>query len=215
MIALCHNPSLYFDQQQQQQQTNKHNMVFFVSPEDEASQPHAAAYRTLHAWRAQLTAENLAEWLPPPKTPFASNQAYRQCLRRVFTMDAAARTNFGDGAAVLDPSVEMDAETADELMFDTAQADAGLRDWFDLSENDPEFLCLYDWVGYTFVQLNPVVGISALMNFDDFAPFCRAVAAYLASIDMDPLTGRHRGGQKTKYAPELFALLDKFRPRDA
>lgn len=165
-------------------------------------------------WQARLTPEILAEVLPPPGTPFASNRNYRNCLRRVFDMDAAARTNFGDGAAVLDPSVEMDAETADELAFDTAAADTGLREWYDLSSDDPEYLTLYDRVGYSFITLNSEVGAAALGNFDDFAPYCRAFAAYVRSLD--PVTGLPpRGGSKFAYAPELFALLNKFRPRDS
>lgn len=195
-------------------------VVAVMSADAPTEQPHAA-YRMWQTWCARLAPEILAELLPPPGEPFASNAAYRHCLRRVFDMSPDARTNFGDGAAVLDPTIPLDAETADELVFDTAQADAGLRIWFNLTEEDPEFLCLYDWVGYTFVALNPEVGISALMNFDDFAPFCRAVAAFLSSLDLDPRTGRQRkkggggGGKKPTYAPELFALLDKFRPRDA
>lgn len=167
----------------------------------------------LRKWQARLAPEILADVLPPPGTPFASNRAYRDCLRRIFDMDAAARTNFGDGAAVLDPTVEMDAETADELAFDTAAADAGLREWYALSEDDQEYLTLYDWAGYSFLTLNSEVGAAALGNFDDFAPYCRAFAAFVQSLD--PTTGRpRRGGGGPAYTPELFALLNKFRPRD-
>ena len=166
----------------------------------------------LQKWQTRLAPEILAELLPPPGTPFASNRAYRDCLRRVFEMDAAARTNFGDGAAVLDPSVDMDAETADELAFDTAAADAGLREWYALSEDDVQYLTLYDWAGYSFLTLNSEVGAAALGNFADFAPSCSAFAAYVRSLD--PATGLPPRGSKPVYTPELFALLNKFRPRD-
>jgi hypothetical protein len=167
---------------------------------------------TLQKWQARLAPDILADILPPPGAAFSSNRAYRDCLRRVFDMDAAARTNFGDGAAALDPSVEMDAETADELAFDTAAADAGMREWYAVTESDCEFLTLYDWTGYSFLTLNSEVGAAALGNFDDFAPYCRAFAAYVCSLD--PATGLPPRGSKAVYAPELFALLNKFRPRD-
>ncbi len=155
-------------------------------------------------WRARLTSAFLAEVLPPTGEAFASNRVYRDCLRGVFDMRPEARTAFGDGALVTRPDTTtgaagLDAETADELAFDGEATRAGLADWYALTEDDPDFLTLYDRVGYTFVQLNPEVGAAALMNFDDFAPYCRSIAAFLA------------GGRP---APELFALLNKFRPRE-
>lgn len=158
-------------------------------------------------WAARLTPAFLAEVLPPAGEAFPSNRAYRDCLRRVFDMRPEARTAFGDGALVTRTSSTtasgaaggLDAETADELAFDGEATRVGLADWYELTEDDPDFLMLYDRVGYTFVQLNPEVGAAALMNFDDFAPYCRSVAAFLA------------GGRP---APDLFALLNKFRPRE-
>lgn len=172
---------------------------------------HHPNYTTLLSWRARLSPDTLASLLPPVGAPFASNLAYRQCLRGLFGMDPDVRTSFGDGQAQLDPSVTMDAETADELAFDVQRAEAGLRDWFTLTEDDPNFLELYDLVGYTFLQTDPTVGASALMNFDDFASYCRAMAVFVHSLDMNPLTGAARPRTKPKCAPELPALIYKFR----
>lgn len=181
-----------------------------AAPAAPADPPAPAAFYTFaEHWRAALNAPGALDALPAPGAAFADNHAYRAALRALFEMRDDERTSYGDGALQLDPSVPLDAESQDELSFDSARAKRVLHEWFTLTENDPEFLTLYDYSGYRFMQLNTDTGFAALLTFDDLAPFCRALATYLRTLRALP-SGRITCAGK--HSPELHALLNKYRP---
>lgn len=149
----------------------------------------------------------------PPTITYESSREYRAIIRRVFDFDAEKRvTEFG--GVGLDPEVPMDAETADEVAFDEAAMTRALVDWYSWTEDDPDFLEVYEHAAYTMMTTDPTVGQCVATGYSTFADYYACMRAFLLETDRVGADAQNKTKRRPDYGGAMARLQAYFRPKD-
>jgi hypothetical protein len=117
----------------------------------------------------------------PESIHYTTNAEYRQFIRSIFLFDPSKQvTHVGDDdQGTLIPKDQMDAETADEVSFDQSAVDRGLKQWYEWTEDDPDFLEVYTHAAYKMITTNPEVGQCVVASYQTFDLYYQCIRAYL------------------------------------
>lgn len=156
--------------------------------------------------RTKKSKQEWIQWLQtcPDAIEYTTDAQYRAHLRSIFGFSPEAVLKYTDqgltAGYVGDLHTEdRDEVTADEMRFDNWAMTVGLAQWFEWTEDDPNFLELYTHASYKMITINPEVGQCVLCSFDQFAKYYTCVRTFLT-------TGKHH--------PWMFALLREFAPSE-
>ena len=89
---------------------------------------------------------------------YSNNNEYRKCLRVVFQMNTI---NFPDTT-----TMDLDDETADEMMYDDKAANMMMDLVYDRTKSDPDFIVLYEKAASFMLSTDHNTGLSILFSYD-------------------------------------------------
>lgn len=117
-----------------------------------------------------------------PHIEYNSSKEYRDIIRSVFAMNAlptnAFATDAGQNSVLLTQS-DIDAESWDEILFDSDAISKTMDELYEKTENHPLFAELYEMAAAHMISTDPKVGQAVLMSYDYFRRFHPCLCIYL------------------------------------
>jgi len=105
---------------------------------------------------------------------YTTNTEYRECLRRLFSMDPA---NYPENTRIY--AEEWDTETLDEMCYDNETASKIMDFVYEKTKDNELFKKLYDLAAARMISMDREVGLCILFSYDFMDLFHRCVVDFL------------------------------------
>jgi len=105
---------------------------------------------------------------------YTTNAEYRECLRRLFSMDPA---NYPENTRIY--AEEWDTETLDEMCYDNETASKIMDFVYAKTKDNDLFQKLYDLAAARMISMDREVGLCILFSYDFMGQFHRCVVDFL------------------------------------
>lgn len=118
--------------------------------------------------------QSLPSWLY-----YSTNKEYRDTIRKVFRFNKTKKSTYANLEINHIYENEFDAETIDELSFDTEQMERGMQTLYEITKEQTLFQELYILAAGRMFSTDPKIGQAVLCSFDYFSDYHTIVWYYL------------------------------------
>jgi hypothetical protein len=110
---------------------------------------------------------------------YSTNKEYRDTIRKVFRFHDEKKSTYADMKLSDVYETDLDAETLDEVSFDTEQMEIGMQTLYEITEKQTLFQELYALAAGRMFSTDPKIGQAVLCSFDYFSEYHTVVWYYL------------------------------------
>jgi hypothetical protein len=120
----------------------------------------------------------LFHYLDSKKIEYIDNKGYRQCLRELFSMNAA---NYAEKVNTIKMQEELDEETEDEISYDNDSAVKLMDDIFSNTKDNKLFDIVYKLAAAKMISEDPSIGQVVLFSYHYLPYYHLCLVDYLES----------------------------------
>ena len=99
---------------------------------------------------------------------YSSNLEYRECIRKIFEFQPNQLSYYADLSKTEMDCEQIDAESKDEMDFDSIQMEKGMKEIFDKTKENQLFQKLYLSAAGRMFSIEMEIGQAVLCSYDTF-----------------------------------------------